>query len=254
MAQAAMVVAGVMALAGGAASYAGQRQAASALDKKASVYEQMEAVYAQQAEAIKQRAENEARWHLYNSKAKEFSAQAYGVVGEFNRQAAELDALTIMLRAQNKATQIAREGSQVMGKQVARYAKGGVEVSSGTPLVVQSETNRLVEEDIAFLFAEADLAKTKTIMEGNIDSLQARMQGFEALHQAAGERFSAHQAREAGKWRAYEARLDGWRSVISGYDARTRASTARWTGFGDLLGSASKAASMFGNAAAASTK
>jgi|GEM_PF-6220268 len=224
MAYAVPIVTAVIAAAGTATSVAAQSSAAGAQRRQASAYAQMADIYEQQAKQIAETAKQEQFWYEQNARQYELQAEAYQTIGQYNLLASQLDVLGIQSDALKRASEGLREGSAVQGQQTARYAVGGVEVSSGTPLTVLSDTARKAEEYVADVYAARDLEVAKAIMSGDIASFQAGMQEQSALFGAAGQRYAGYQAGIEREWEAYNLRVQAWQAENNMQSANASAS------------------------------
>ncbi len=77
-----------------------------------------------------------------------------------NAQIAEANAAEAQFQSQEQARLKRRQLSRLIGKQKAGFAKGGVRVGEGTPLLISAETEQEGQRDI-------DL----TLRAGNIEAL-----------------------------------------------------------------------------------
>lgn len=241
---AAIVGIGSAVVGAGTSIYSGV-QASAAAGRQADYYEQMQEVYRAQERAIEERARNEQKWREYNAANLELHGEFAAAIGAMNEAAFDLDAMNLSLRGQKVATEIAAEVEALGGRQAAGYAAGGVEISSGSPLVVMSETVRAAEEDIADVLAQRDLAVARAGLQGDIARVQGEMGELGYQFQAGQERLQGDLALQEAEWAKYDLQIDQYNAMLEGRNAETRGRTALISSFGQGLGQAGSAASRF---------
>jgi hypothetical protein len=96
------------------------------------------------------------------------------VAGQYQSSKAEAEAIKAegtdkLIQAQTEAEKLRRERRLTAGRQRALYAKGGVDVSSGSPLEVMADTAAEYNKDIATTLTSGQRAYSLSrMMAGNI--------------------------------------------------------------------------------------
>lgn len=198
----------VLSLAGAAAGYYGQQQSADAARKQAEQEKWM----------------GELQQQYYNFNAETILGQIPFLEGkmdylqkasEINALGAESEALAIKRKALEMAGSVREQGSRIMGTQVSRYLKGGVELE-GTPMVVIKDTANKIENDVANVMASGSDNERKALNQAMIFRMQGDMIEMEGLAEINKARSGAALQRLYGN----QAALGGfYRGLAFGYQA-----------------------------------
>ena len=94
------------------------------------------------------------------------------LLGEFNEQAAEIDAVRVQRNAVHLARQLGEEISGTAGAQTAGYSKAGVTLS-GTPALMLKETYEKGAEDLLALEEAASFEQQQILMSGALSRMAA---------------------------------------------------------------------------------
>jgi hypothetical protein len=150
----------------------------------------------QQKEAYQDQADYERliggiQKDLYYSNARSDEIQAGLAAGQakilsktadINALGAETEALSIKSNTLDLVTKVKKAGSQIMGSQVSRYLKAGVEME-GTPMVVMKDTANSVETDVANIIASGKYQEHQALGKAFAYTLEGKMAGFEGAQE-----------------------------------------------------------------------
>jgi len=127
------------------------------------------------------------------------SARSQEKAYEQTARIAEADAVEAKRKAGYEESQARTRLKQLMGTQRALYAKAGVDLSEGSPLLVLADTAARGEEDLAYIREGGDVAATRL---RNTASLQ---------------RFYGSAAKSAGTIGAFGTAASGFAGAYTGY-------------------------------------
>ena len=123
--------------------------------------------------------------------------------GQFNAEIAERDAEMAAQKADFEAKRSAEEYAILRGKQRVAYAKGGVDPSKGSPLLMlawQAEQEKADEEAIRY---GGETARQSALSRGAMSRYEGREAG-RAGTLSAGSTFLTQAADTGMKWRNYK--------------------------------------------------
>lgn len=144
---------------------------------------------------------------IYRSNARQYEMEAEMALGdaaymmkagEINAISAEREAINVRRKTVEVADQLRREGSQIMGSQVSKYSKGGVEIS-GTPLAVIKETANELEKDIASVLVSGSDEEFRALSTAAVFRLEGKRGQISATSGANRARSAAGLSRAYGE-------------------------------------------------------
>lgn len=104
----------------------------------------------------------------------EREAQAAREEGRRRQQAAEMQARETIERAKFNVETVRREGEALTGEQVSSFARAGVDISSGSPLLVLAEAKANAEREIFNIQREAEFEAQVLRAGGMLQLAQGR--------------------------------------------------------------------------------
>lgn len=150
-----------------------------------------------------------------NYQAANAQADAQAKQYEYQAQVAEQNAALANRQAESnaesgamKAQQVLQRAKQVKAAQAAAYSANGVDVSSGSALDILSDTE-----------AQGQLDKANMLYDAANNTWSLQSQAVNYQNQAAANRSSANNAREAGKMNSMSALLTGVSSLAGQYNS-----------------------------------
>ncbi len=133
---------------------------------------------------------------LLSAKGKQEQGIAESNAYKYNARISESDALAATQKAEYDADLQQRDVRRLLGEQRTRYAKAGVDISSGSPLLIMAATA-----------AEGQEEKNRILYEGAVESTRFK-------NQANMQRYYAKQAKRAGTIGALSSLFSGAGSMM----------------------------------------
>jgi hypothetical protein len=209
-------------------------------------YERQADLFEESAFALLSGAQAQANAAVANARARSQEAENILIVGEFNADAAEIDALTAERRTYRQLEQVADEASHMLGRQVTLVAKSGVAADSGSVVEMLMETVNTAERSLRDITVEGRLDAAKIRLGGDL----ARIDALGGAARAKGEAGNAYAGASAALLQgvassksamsqAKSLRLEGYQSVLAGsmraMEARTQAQITRMRGYRESI-------------------